>query len=386
MVTYHTYTYIQVCTRVRLKHRYHWSRALSFYSFLYYHTVATWTISVSVFLYSLLSLCVSLPTTMSDEWCTIESDPGVFTELLENVGVPHVELDELWSMDDDTLTTLKESGPVYGLIFLFKWKSGTSTAAAGPKPLETIPDGLFFAHQVTTNACATQAILSVILNNKDIELGKTLSEFKSFTESFPPNLKGEAIGSCQELKTAHNSFARKDVQFLQEQRSSLVKGGDDQDIFHFVAYIHHEGNVYELDGLQSGPILLQNNNNDNNSNSNNNWMTVARTAIQQRMSSFEGDEIKFNLMAVIRDKRVGLHEKLSTLTRNTNEYNDVETQLLAENTKRHEWKLENQRRRHNYVPLCIQLFKELAKSGNLPQLMVQAKERVQAKRVNKMSM
>jgi hypothetical protein len=88
---------------------------------------------------------------MSDEWCTIESDPGVFTELLEDVGVPHVELDELWCMDDDTLTALKESGPVYGLIFLFKWKPGMSTMTLGEhdddddrKPIETIPEGLFF--------------------------------------------------------------------------------------------------------------------------------------------------------------------------------------------------------------------------------------------------
>ena len=346
-----------------------------------FHHVPVYSLSLSVSLFRSLSRSLSRSLlTMSDEWCTIESDPGVFTELLENVGVRHVELDELWSMDDDTLTALKESGPVYGLIFLFKWKPGMSSTAVSVerKPLDTIPEGLFFAHQVTTNACATQAILSVILNNNDIDLGKTLTEFKSFTESFPPNLKGEAIGSCQELKTAHNSFARKDVQFLQEQKT-LQKGGIDQDIFHFVSYIPYEGNVYELDGLQSGPIVL---NKDNTTNTD--WMMVARTAIQQRMSTLPG-EIKFNLMAVIRDKRVGLYEKLTTISNNdtttttttSDEY--YQAQLEAENAKRNEWNYENQRRRHNYIPLCIQLLKELAKHGTLPQLMKEAKERVQAK-------
>jgi ubiquitin carboxyl-terminal hydrolase L5 len=111
-------------------------------------------------------------------------------------------------------------------------------------------------------------------------------------------------------------------------------------------------------------------------------MEVARTAIQHRMSFLQG-EIKFNLMAVIRDQRVGLKEKLEELEESSIEYGNVQAQLEAEHQKREEWKLENQRRRHNYVPLCIQMIRELARSGELPQLIQQAKERVQEKRAKK---
>ena len=107
---------------------------------------------------------------MSD-WCTIESDPGVFTSLIESFGVQNAQLTELWSMDDSSLTHLvHEYGKVYGLIFLFKWQSNTTHDADGGslagKPLsaENAPQDLFFARQVTTNACATQAILSILLN------------------------------------------------------------------------------------------------------------------------------------------------------------------------------------------------------------------------------
>lgn len=287
-------------------------------------------------------------------WCLIESDPGVFTELIQKFGVAGVQVEELWSLDKEQFQDLK---PVYGLIFLFKWTADEEPA--GSVVRDDRLDSIFFAKQVINNACATQAILSVLMNIQEqgVTLGPTLQDLKEFCGSFDAGMKGLTLSNSDQIRSVHNSFAR---QTLFEFDSK--KAEKDDDVFHFVSFLPIQGRIYELDGLKAGPI--------DHGPAGADWTEAVRPVIEARMARYTAGEIHFNLMALIQDRTLRYNMQLKELSSLPADVQAAEVvrieQLLAdEENKRVRWRTENIRRRHNYLPLIMELLRSLAGRGEL---------------------
>jgi len=299
-------------------------------------------------------------------WCLIESDPGVFTELVQKFGVSGVQVEELWSLDKEQFVDLN---PVYGLIFLFKWTADEEPA--GSVVQDSRLDTIFFAKQVINNACATQAILSVLMNieNSAVTLGPTLQDLKEFCGSFDAGMKGLTLSNSDQIRSVHNSFAR---QTLFEFDSK--KAEKDDDVFHFVSFLPIGGRIYELDGLKAGPI--------DHGPAGVEWTDAVRPIIEARMQKYTAGEIHFNLMAIIQDRTVRYNNQLKDLVglpdeAQAAEVTKIEMMLADEENKRARWKIENIRRRHNYLPLIMELLRSLANRGELLPIYQKAKEKSQ---------
>jgi len=233
---------------------------------------------------------------------------------------------------------------------------------------------VFFAKQVVNNACATQAILSVLMNAEDIDVGSVLTNFRDFTGPLNPELKGISIGNSDELRTAHNSFSHQHAFSLEDKPAK----DDEDEVYHFISYVPFHGRLYELDGLKQGPIDL-------GDVSGQDWKKRATAVIGERIQRYSTAEIRFNLLAVVDSQLAHLTSQLGHLEAvkasdpsreaEVNRQLD-ETQMLiaGEHEKRAQWKEENIRRKHNYVPFVINLLKLLAERNELQPLVDKAVE------------
>jgi ubiquitin carboxyl-terminal hydrolase L5 len=289
-------------------------------------------------------------------WCTIESDPGVFTELVENIGVRDVEFQEVVSLDE---ASLAELGEVLGLIFLFKWRDDVPPR----NTMSAVPEGLFFAKQVINNACATQAILSVLMNTTpdQLDIGETLNDLRSFTEGLDDESKGFAIGNSELIRKSHNSF-RPSVSLEILHEEDKRKG----EAFHFVSYVWFNGKVFELDGLQAGPVQV------GDCAERSSWLSVVGPHIQSRIEEYTsaGDsEIRFNLLAITKDRRTALKAQLESFQDKGDPVAvEIKNRLEDLEIRRSKWRNENIRRRHDFMPLALGCLEVLAEKGQLVSL------------------
>ena len=74
---------------------------------------------------------------------------------------------------------------------------------------------------------------------------------------------------------------------------------DDDDVFHFISFLPFNGQLYELDGLQPGPISY-------GAVTPENWLEKAREQIQARILKYSEKEVRFNLLAITGDKMTKL--------------------------------------------------------------------------------
>ncbi|KAF2860478.1 ubiquitinyl hydrolase [Piedraia hortae CBS 480.64] len=267
---------------------------------------------------------------MSGGWNTIESDAGVFTSLIESLGAKNVQAEELLTLEPESLQELDP----YGVIFLFKYPKTENKA---PRDGESDSEAnIWFARQTIQNACGTQALLSILLN-QDIDLGKTLQEFREFTLSFPPEYRGEALSNSESIREVHNSFAKASPFMSDESRPAE----EDDDVYHFIAYTSIDDTLYELDGLQPSPIR----HGDHGACPKEILADAVVPVLQRRIERYPPTEIRFNLLALCPD-----------MLQKAREEGDAEA-ATREKAKRDRWHWENSLRRHNFVGFIGEMLK-----------------------------
>ena len=152
-------------------------------------------------------------------------------------------------------------------------------------------------------------------------------------------LRGEALSNSELIRNVHNSFARSSPFVSEDQKLAT----EEDDVYHFIAYTPVNGVLYELDGLQPAPI-------SHGSCSFDEFPDRIIPVLQRRIERYPASEIRFNLLAVIRDLRLRAQET------------GDQRSLYSEQQKRNAWQWENALRRHNFIGFIGEVMKGVTAS------------------------
>ncbi|KAL2268108.1 hypothetical protein VTJ83DRAFT_2954 [Remersonia thermophila] len=254
-------------------------------------------------------------------WIEVESDPAFFTAILRRLGVKGALIEEVLSVDEGSLAALPN--PVYGLVFLYEYFA--------EEMAETTEDDqdVWFANQTTQNACATIALLNIVMNAKGLRLGDRLRALKEASQNLPPPLRGNMINHSDWIRVAHNSFARrldllnaalalqneaaehkKRTRSVAGQRKKARRDASKEKAsggtaYHFIAFVPIGQRVWQLDGLAKAPVCI------GKFDDGQDWTSVMSPILQERMMRYSTECLSFSLLALCGDPLAQVREQLA---------------------------------------------------------------------------
>ncbi|KAF3175324.1 hypothetical protein TWF788_008437 [Orbilia oligospora] len=230
-------------------------------------------------------------------WCTIESEPAIFNQILRDAGVTNTRVIELYSLDESILdepeTRVKSDKPpgrtkVYVVTTI-------DIAIRSRKQKSVVPIAF-------ENSCGSLAMINILFNAESVVLGEELAQLKSFTAGLTPPLRGLCLRNSEFLRKNHNSFARRseimqnnlDVIDSCKNTKGLANdnGLNTESAYHFIAYVPSGGSVWELDGLKRQPVEI------GETDSTSRWLLTAMPRVQLQISKYSENELMFTLLAL----------------------------------------------------------------------------------------
>ncbi|GLV38493.1 Ubiquitin carboxy-terminal hydrolase [Carabus blaptoides fortunei] len=185
-------------------------------------------------------------------WTPLESNPEIMNKYLHKLGVPEKwNMVDVYGLDSESLAWV--SRPVLSVILLFpctdqyyeyRDKQAAEIKASG----QSISPDVFYMKQVVPNACGTVALIHSVANSNDaIQLGDGhLKQFLDDCKTMSPDDRGDFLQKADNIINAHKEIA--------QEGQTEAPDPDCPVNHHFVAFVHVDGNLYELDGRKEFPI------------------------------------------------------------------------------------------------------------------------------------
>ncbi|KYN42155.1 Ubiquitin carboxyl-terminal hydrolase isozyme L3 [Trachymyrmex septentrionalis] len=180
-------------------------------------------------------------------WVPLESNP----EFLHKLGVPKKwSILDVYGLESELLAIIPR--PVLAIILLYpissKIEKTKEEQAEAKDSKNDAAESVYHVKQSISNACGTIALLHSVANNLDV-IQLEDGFFKKFleeTKGLSYIERGERLEKAQDIIDTHMESA---------QEGQTEAPAEDVEVYHhFVAFVHKDGSLYELDGRKSAPI------------------------------------------------------------------------------------------------------------------------------------
>lgn len=173
------------------------------------------------------------------------------TKFLHKLGVPKKwSVIDVYGLDPELLAIVPK--PVLAVILLYpvaikNEKSEEDEEAAKDGKNDAL-DSVYHMKQCISNACGTIALVHSIANNLDV-----LQLDDGFLKTFLDETKG--LSFAERGERLINAQGIIDTHMESAQEGQTEAPGEDMEVYHhFIAFVHKDGSLYELDGRKPSPI------------------------------------------------------------------------------------------------------------------------------------
>ena len=189
----------------------------------------------------------------NDNWMPLESNPEVINPFIAKMGLKTENycFQEMLGLEDWAMEMIPQ--PVLGVMFLYQCtpvQVAFKNTQADQLDPTAVPNEIFYMKQFAQNACGTIALFHIILNSMPnhadmVTPNSYLTKFLSEAQTQAPEDRGKTFEKNEEIKTEHKGASQQGQTAAQSDADS-----------HFIAFIPHNGRLWELDGMKKCPVNM----------------------------------------------------------------------------------------------------------------------------------
>jgi len=221
----------------------------------------------------------------SQKWIPLESNPQVLNKYVHNLGMDAGwNFVDVYGLDPDLLCMVPR--PCAAVVLLFPDNTEQINSQDIGDLASDFPSTLYYTKQTIGNACGTVAIVHALANNQDVipfDASKHFKEFLEKTNLLNPEEKAKFLEEDKLMGSAHGDCA--------SEGDTQAPGQNDKVNSHFIAFVNHNGSLYELDGRKAAPIV--------HSKTSQETFLEDTAEVVKKFMARDPEDMGFNVMALV---------------------------------------------------------------------------------------